>query len=125
MIAGIGIDIIEISRIKASVEKFSDFFLKKIFTDSEILFCSAKVNKYQHYAARFAAKEAIYKAFPQDVQNRLNWLSIEISSDKFGLPHVNLHNSAKELENQGFKVFISITHSQEYAACVALVQKTS
>ncbi|MFZ2863187.1 MAG: 4'-phosphopantetheinyl transferase superfamily protein, partial [Ignavibacteriaceae bacterium] len=62
MIIGIGIDIIEIDRIKESVNKFGGAFLNKIYTQNELDYCLAKFNKYQHLAARFAAKEAIYKA---------------------------------------------------------------
>ncbi|MCW8823989.1 MAG: holo-ACP synthase, partial [Ignavibacteriaceae bacterium] len=62
MVLGLGIDIIEIDRIKKSIERYGDKFLDKVFTQGEINYCNKKFNKYQHYAARFAAKEAVYKA---------------------------------------------------------------
>ena len=123
MVVGIGTDIIEIDRIKNSIQKFGEAFLKKIYTYNEIVYCHSKANLYQHYAVRFAAKEAIYKAFPPEGQKRLNWQSVEVFIDESGRPHVIYLNSAKELEKAGYKVQISLSHSNSYAICVAIVVK--
>ena len=120
MVTGIGVDIIEIERIKKSILKYGEAFLKKIFTDSEIKYCNSKVNLYQHYAVRFAAKEAIYKAFPSDCQHRLNWQSLEIITDDSGKPYVIFLKSAIALQKRGYKVQISLSHSDDYAICTAL-----
>jgi holo-[acyl-carrier protein] synthase len=123
MIAGIGTDIIEIERIKASINRFGESFLKKIFTDNEIRYCHSKANKYQHYAVRFAAKEAIYKAFPTEGQKRLNWQTVEVSIDNQGRPSVKFLKSATELPKMGYEINISLSHSNSYAICVAIVTK--
>ena len=77
MVLGIGIDIIEIERIKKSVDNFGDSFLNKIFTQTELDYCLPKPNKYQHFAARFAAKEAIAKALSYSGENGFNWKLIK------------------------------------------------
>lgn len=76
-----GTDIIEISRIKQSIEKLGDTFINKIFTKGEIAYCEAKgKNKYQHYAARFAAKEATFKAISSELEDKyfLDWKDYEV-----------------------------------------------
>ena len=75
-----GTDIIEVNRIEESIEKFGDKFLKEIFTNNEIEYCESKKNKYQHYAARFAAKEAVFKAISEllDAKYDVKWTEIEI-----------------------------------------------
>ena len=82
-----GIDIIEISRIKDSVDKFGNQILDKLFTKNEINYCeNFKSNRYEHYAVRFAAKEAIYKAFSKICD--LTWKDVEILNQKSGRPYV-------------------------------------
>jgi holo-[acyl-carrier protein] synthase len=91
MINGIGVDIIEIDRIQRSVEKFGDSFLKKIYTDNELKYSLSKKNKYQHLAARFAAKEAIFKALsPSLGTNNITWQEIEVTNMPNGMPKVKL-----------------------------------
>lgn len=119
MIVGIGVDIIEINRIQDSVERLGDSFLKKIFTPSEIAYCESKIKKYQHYAARFAAKEAVYKAFTNAHQSGLGWQDIEVHSDESGMPLVKILKEDPEYTT--FKVQISLSHSDNYAVCSAIV----
>ena len=86
-----GTDIIEIERIKNSIDKFGDRFLNTVFTPKEIEYCeSKKTQKYQHYAARFAAKEAVFKALSNNINAPDEWKSIEILSEESGRPKVNL-----------------------------------
>ena len=80
-----GTDIIEIERIKESIENLDEKFLKKVYTEKEIEYCEKKKNqKYQHYAVRFAAKEAIYKAISETLKDKysVTWTDIEIINDK-------------------------------------------
>ncbi len=106
----IGTDIIEISRIKHLIDTTN--FIQKMFTSNEIEYCeSKKEQKYQRYAARFAAKEAIYKALSEKIQNNYNWKDFEILNLANGKPKVYLHLNIKELEN----IEISISHCKEYA----------
>lgn len=121
MIIGIGIDIIEIDRIKESVNKFGDAFLNKIYTQNELDYCLAKFNKYQHLAARFAAKEAIYKALSGTWHKVASWRNIEITNEKNGLPVVNFSGKLKDYLSTDKEIKISISHSDNYVACVALI----
>lgn len=80
-----GIDIIEVSRIEESIKSLGEKFLKRVFTDYEIKYCNSKNNmKYQHFAARFAAKEAIFKAISDSLKSKydITWIDIEIRNDE-------------------------------------------
>ena len=106
-----GTDIIEINRIKEAIERTSGF-KNKIFTEKEIEYCeSKKEQKYQHYAARFAAKEAVFKALSDDINAPDEWKSIEIISGETGRPKVNLKIKVEKLEN----IDISLSHCKEFA----------
>lgn len=112
-----GTDIIEIERIKTSIERTKKF-IETIFTEKEIEYCeSRKVQKYQHYAARFAAKEAIFKAISHKIDDNYSWTDFEILHDEKGRPKVNLKINIKEIEN----IDISISHCKEYAVSTVVV----
>lgn len=110
-----GTDIIEINRIKESIEKFGDKFVNRIFTKDEIYYCeSKKEQKYQHYAARFAAKEAAFKALSWKIENKFYvlWTDFEVSIDKQGRPELNIYRmDLSDIEN----IDISMSHCKEYA----------
>ena len=111
-----GTDIIEIDRIEKSLRQFDSSFLNKIYTQNEIKYCeSKKKSKYQHYAARFAAKEATYKAVSALLENKfeLDWTDMEITNLKDGRPIVHITNDKlnQKIEN----IDISISHCQNYA----------
>jgi holo-[acyl-carrier protein] synthase len=124
MVIGIGTDIIEIVRIKNSIEKYGDRFLSKIYTPTEIEYCQSKVNKYQHFAARFAAKEAVYKALATGWQEVLSWQEIEIFNEATGMPHVTMRGKLKEFLADEKSLKISISHSKNYVVSVAIIYKT-
>lgn len=112
---GCGTDIIEVQRIKESIENFGDKFLNKIYTQKEIEYCTQKSEiKYERFAARFAAKEAVYKAISNKSISRQNitWQNIEIINNKQGKPFVNfLNTSFDEIQ----EIDISLSHIKEYA----------
>ena len=88
-----GVDIIEINRIQESIEKLGDTFLNKVYTQKEIEYCESKgKNKYQHYAARFAVKEAAFKAVSESVEDKfaISWKDIEITNDEQGRPKTEI-----------------------------------
>ena len=118
---GIGIDIIEIERIKQSVDKFGDRFLNKIFTKTELDYSLSKANKYQHLAARFAAKEAISKAFETGWTDGFNWKDINIYNEKNGRPKVELSGRLLERLGQNRKLKITMSHSDHYVTCFAII----
>ena len=115
MVFGIGTDIIEVKRIAESI--CSESFIKRIFTENEILYCNNKnVTKAQSYAARFAAKEAFLKAYSPPY---LGFKEIEILSRKNNKPYIRIlkNKSSRELKN----CFVSITHEQELAIAIVII----
>jgi holo-[acyl-carrier protein] synthase len=111
----LGIDIIEVDRIEHSIRRFGDRFLRKVFTPREIAYCRTKPRPAQHYAARFAAKEAVYKAAKG--AEKLWFTQIEIIKITGGSPDVELIG-AKSLRSDEFS--ISISHTHTYATAVAI-----
>ena len=116
-----GTDIIEISRIKKSIEETDNKFIERDFTDKEIEYCeSKKTQKYQHDAVRFAAKEAVFKSISDKLKNKyeIEWKDIEILNDLSGRPYVNILNSKiSNLKN----IDISLSHCKEYAIASVVV----
>ena len=110
-----GVDIIEIDRVKESIEQLRDKFLNRVFTDKEIEYCESRKNqKYQHYAARFAAKEAAFKAVSWQIDDKYNvcWKDFEVTNDEQGRPSIKLVGiDEKSIEN----IDISISHCKKYA----------
>ncbi len=123
MVFGIGIDIIEIDRVKDSVEKYGDHFLRKVYTQTELDYCLGKGNKYQHLAARFAAKEAVFKALSTGWNKDVGWQDIEIYNEPNGLPLVNLKGEVGSFLNDGKNLKISMSHSRDYVTCVAIIYR--
>lgn len=121
MVIGIGIDIIEIERIQESIENFQDKFLNKIFTENEIKYCTGKKNQYQHFAARFAAKEAIIKALSSVREEGVKWKDMEIYNQPSGMPKVKLHNDLKSYVEDGRDLKITMSHSKNYVTCFAIL----
>jgi holo-[acyl-carrier protein] synthase len=123
MVIGIGIDIIEISRIKKSIERFGDRFLDKIFTSGEVEYCMSKANKFQHFAARFSAKEAVAKALSTGWNNEFSWQNIEVFNAPTGMPYVKLTGKLEAFLADGKELKISMSHSTDYVTCVAIIYK--
>lgn len=121
MVLGLGIDIIEIARVRKSIQNYGDKFLQKVFTDEEIKYCDSKFNKYQHYAARFAAKEAVYKALASGWKEGLRWKDIEIQNDTSGMPSINPSGKLKTFLSKNTQLKISISHSDNYVTSVAII----
>jgi len=124
MILGTGIDIIEVARIASSYEKFGDRFVNRILLPDEIAYCRSHKNPAPFLAARFAAKEAISKAFGTGIGAALGWQDMEIRRKESGEPFVILHGKGKELfTSRGAKrLLISLSHTQNYAAATAVLE---
>lgn len=125
MIFGIGIDIIEIERIQQSVEKFGDRFLNKIFTEGELKYSLSKKNKFQHLAARFAAKEAIAKALATGWSKGFRWKDIEIYNEKNGMPNVKLRGALAQFISGDKSLKITMSHSDHYVTCFAILYSSN
>ena len=117
-----GTDIIEINRIKESIENLGENFKNKIYTEKEIEYCESKRNaKYQHYAGRFAAKEAIFKAISEllDDKYEISWRDAEILNDNRGKPRVAF--TSKKIQEKIENIDISISHCKEYATANVVI----
>ncbi|MBI5773123.1 MAG: holo-ACP synthase [Verrucomicrobia bacterium] len=124
MILGTGIDLIEVERIAASYEKFGERFVQRILRPGEIAYCLAHKNPAPFLAARFAAKEAVSKAFGTGIGATLGWQDIEVCKRESGEPFVVLHDKGRELFTQrgAGRLLLSLTHTQNYAAAVAVLE---
>jgi len=114
MILGTGIDIIEIDRIKKAIKRWGDHFLNHVFCPGEIEYAQRHKFPDKHFAARFAAKEAIFKAVGDDPNIR--WKDIEILNDEHGKPYCQLNKS-----NFTNKIHLSLSHSKNYAIASAII----
>lgn len=124
MVIGSGIDIIEVQRVQALIDRWQNNFLKKIFTEKELAYAHGKKTAAEHLAARIAIKEALVKAFSEDGQKHLgDWKDIEVSNDKSGRPYVNLYGNfkqVKERRNIG-QIIISASHTHRYAVASVIL----
>lgn len=111
MTKGIGIDMVEISRLKQAIDRWGDIFLNRVFTKKEIEYSMQKRFPYQHLAARFAAKEAIMKAFGNSL---VTFKQIEIINDKFGKPSCRIRRKKNHIH-------LSIAHTDKYAIATAAI----
>lgn len=125
MIVGTGIDIVEVYRMRDAIRKWGDNFLTKIFTRREIEYSNSRRFSPQHFAARFAAKEAVVKAFGEPNKFPIRWTDVEVLNDKEGKPVLEFHKTAltaKRKKRVG-TVVLSLSHSKNYAvANVILVR---
>ena len=121
---GIGIDAIETSRVEKLLSQTGDRFSLRVFTPREIAYCEGKKNRSEHYAARFAAKEALMKALGTGKQLGLSWQEIEVVNDALGKPVVRLSGRAKTLaEERGITtIHLSLTHLKDLAIAVVILE---
>lgn len=122
-IFGIGIDVVEVERIASSMAEFGDRFGRKIFTELEREYCDQQKNPSIHYAARFAAKEAVAKALGTGIGKDLAWADIEIRRRPSGVPEAFLSGDGEKFANSinVAEIKISLTHAEHYAAANAVV----
>ena len=122
MIKGIGIDIVEISRIEKMIRTYGSQFLRKVFTEAEIDYCRKMAKPPVHFAGRWAAKEAFYKALPQECQKISGWKSMEVVAEGTKTPSLSVCDAAlaKAMKKNGVeKSYVTISH--EKSMCVAMV----
>ncbi|MDR1485979.1 MAG: holo-ACP synthase [Planctomycetaceae bacterium] len=121
-VIGIGTDIIECERISRMLSRHRDSFVRMVFTDLENQYCSDHKNSTQHYAGRWAAKEAVLKALGTGWISGISWTDVEVANQSGGKPIINLHNGAKKIANNlGInEIQISITHCESYAVAFAI-----
>ncbi len=124
MIVGTGIDIAEVPRIKASISRFGDRFLRRIFTEAEIRYCDSKANRVERYAARFAAKEAAMKAIGTGWNYGVTWRDVEVCRQPGGRPTIAFHGKAAEFAAKLGEVHValSLSHTKEYAIAQVILE---
>ncbi|MGZ5543169.1 MAG: holo-ACP synthase [Limisphaerales bacterium] len=124
MILGTGIDIIEVERIEASYEKFGERFLNRILVAGEMEYCLSHRKPGPFLAARFAAKEAVSKAFGTGIGAHLSWQDIEVKRKESGEPYVIMHGKGAELMNQrGARiVHLTISHTEKHTTAMAILE---
>ena len=120
---GIGIDVVEVERIASSMAEFGERFATRVFTPAERDYCAAQRRPELHFAARFAAKEAVAKALGTGIGKDLGWLDMEIVRKPSGEPEVRLSGAGGEFaERHGIaEIKVSLTHARDYAAASAVV----
>ncbi len=125
MIHGIGVDIIEIARIKSSLERFANHFEEKIFTKDEIEYCRSKADPSKHFAGRFAVKEAVVKSMGKGMGQGVDWKDIEVLQKETGQPFLRIQGRGKNIfEGLRLKeILISISHEKSYAVGQAIALK--
>ncbi|MGE5280146.1 MAG: holo-ACP synthase [Deltaproteobacteria bacterium] len=112
MIKGSGIDIVEITKLEKAVKRWGDVFLNRVYTEKELAYARSKRYPMQHLAARFAAKEAVFKAL--GTKPDIAFKDIEITNDRFGRPHCRIRNKRVALS-------LSLSHTRNYAVACAII----
>jgi holo-[acyl-carrier protein] synthase len=120
MLLGTGIDLVEIARIAASIERYQDRFLRRVFTDGEIAYCSRKRNFAESYAARFAAKEAGAKALGTGIHHGVTWTEMEVRRLPGQRPTLHFSGRAREFADLlGVRhIALSLTHTGQVAMAI-------
>ncbi|MFQ5851351.1 MAG: holo-ACP synthase [Candidatus Binatia bacterium] len=126
MIVGVGIDMVEVVRIQRALEdpRTGRRFCDRVFTGKEVEYCDKRRRKFESYAGRFAAKEAVMKALGTGWGPEVGWLDIEVISGASGEPQVHLHNKASALARElGIqRLSLSITHTERYAMATLIAE---
>ncbi len=124
MIVGTGIDIAEVARIRETIARHGERFLKRVFTDGEIQYCESKANRVERYAARFAAKEAGMKAIGTGWNHGVRWRDLEVTRKSGGRPTLVLHGKAAEWAAKlgATNIALSLTHTAEQAMAQVILE---
>jgi holo-[acyl-carrier protein] synthase len=125
MILGTGVDIIEVTRIRGSYEKFGERFINRVLRPDEIRYCLSHRDPAPFLAARFAAKEAISKAFGTGIGRHLGWQDMEVARKESGEPYVILHDQGLVLlaERGANRVHLTLSHTNQHAVAVAILEQ--
>ena len=124
MILGIGVDLVDVERIDRAIERHGEHFLHRVFTENEIAYCSAIRAPGPHYAARFAAKEAVSKAFGTGIGERLGFQEIEVCREDSGAPFIVLRGAAVQFarERGVQKIHLALSHTATHAVAQVVIE---
>ncbi len=127
MIFGIGIDTIEVQRIEKTIAEYGDQFLLRIYTDAEVRYCRSRKFSAEHFAARFAAKEAFAKAIGTGIRRGFIWKEVEVQKEYSGKPIIKLQGSmignVAKIVGAEYQIQVSITHTKNMAEAMVAVEK--
>ena len=121
MIEGIGVDVVEIRRMRQAVDRWGNLFLNKVFTGLELSYAQSKKNPLPHIAARFAVKEAVAKALASGWSSGFRWKDVEVTNDTLGKHSVVLYGHVKDLL-KGSRVLVSLSHSESVVVACAIIE---
>lgn len=124
MIVGMGVDIAEVPRVQAAIERYGARFLRRLFTPAEIHYCESKANKYERFAARFAAKEAALKAIGTGWKLGVTWQDVEVVRLPSGKPTIQFRGKAGEFAQRlGMKsASVSLSHTEQIAIAQVILE---
>lgn len=121
-ILGIGVDVVDVKRMKTAVDAWGPALIKKMFTDTEVAYCKSKKKPHEHFAARFAAKEAVSKAMETGWSGEFRWRDVEVVNEASGAPKVVLHDYvASQLAE--CRVHVSLSHTENTVVAFAIIEK--
>lgn len=120
MIESVGIDLVEIHRIETAIKRYGERFTSRVFTPWETQYCLSKINPAMSFAARFAVKEAVFKAVGTGFAEGVKWTSVEVVNDRRGQPQVRLGSTIRNhIGNK--RILISLSHSNRHAVATAIL----
>jgi holo-[acyl-carrier protein] synthase len=124
MIIGTGIDLVEIARLRKVIERLKDRFILRVFTPGEQEFCNAHRDPVPHFAVRFAAKEALFKALGTGWAKGVTWLDVEVQRERQDAPTMVLHGEAQRLSAAmgAHKAHLSLSHSDQWAIAMVILE---
>ncbi len=124
MIHGVGVDIVEVERIRKAIERYGEKFVRRIFTPDEIAHCHGKVDAYLRYAGRFAAKEAAFKSLRGRWRKGMRWLDFETVGTESSPPSLRLGGEAAAARKEAgvTALHLSISHDRHYAVAVVVAE---
>jgi holo-[acyl-carrier protein] synthase len=124
VIVGTGVDLCEVPRLKQAIERHGERFTSRVFTAAEVTYAESKANRYERYAARFAAKEAAMKALGTGWRRGIAWRDFEVSNQASGRPALSFHGKAAEIaRKRGVRnISLSLTHTAEQAMAMVILE---
>jgi holo-[acyl-carrier protein] synthase len=124
MIVGMGVDIVEVPRVRSAIERFGERFINRLFTQAEIRYCESKANKYERFAARFAAKEAALKALGTGLSRGISWQDVEVVREPSGRPTLAIRGKAAEFAKRlGVqRSTVSLSHTEQVAFAQVILE---
>ncbi len=125
MIYGTGIDIVDITRFERFLREGNESLFRRVFTPGEIDYCGSKKKSAQHYAGRFAAKEAFFKACGLGLRDGMSWKDVEVVKNHLGKPVLELHGKAREIfRDLGLKSsYAALSHDGSYAVAMVVLER--